>query len=121
MIRAAFRPVLLFVPLVAACAAPRDDGYPRLLPLDQLIAPPDLPAHAADAAASPDSVARDLRGRAAAIGARTAAPSSPVVDAGALERRAAALRRRAQALQVQDAPASEPPACAPDDPDCAQP
>lgn len=121
MIRAVFCPVFLCLPLVAACAASQDDAYPRLLPLDQLIAPPMLPAHAAEAAADPTSVAADLRARAATAEMRAAGTPTPVTDAAALQRRAADLRARAQALQATDPGASTLPDCAPDAADCQNP
>lgn len=111
MISAAFRPILLCLPLVAACATPQNDGYPRLLPLDQLIAPPDLPAHAADAVADPSSVESELRARAAAAQAHAAAAPA-VEDAAALQHRAAALRGRAEKLRDQETTSADAPDCA---------
>ncbi|MRX50729.1 hypothetical protein GI374_09780 [Paracoccus sp. S-4012] len=84
-------PLLL---LLAACGDGRQgEDYPALLPLDQLLAEPALPPHAA---ADPDAVTRDLRAAQAGLQAATVAP--PPVN-GDLSARADALRDRAEAIR----------------------
>lgn len=78
---------------LAACGG-SDEAYPRLLPLSDLTAPPDIPAHAADAAADPDAVGEALRARRAETAARATRAQGQVTDAAALQGRAAALQDR---------------------------
>lgn len=95
---------------VAACGGPEAD-YPRLLPMDQLMHPPAIPGHAADAIDAPDAVTADLEGRAAGLGH---GPTAAANDAE-LQTRARALRERARALTAQSlddqAPDAGAPAC----------
>lgn len=83
--------------LLSACGQTDGGPYPRLLPLDQLNAPPGIPAHAAEAAANPDAVGAALRARRAAIPPVRA----PGADSDALQRRAEALQRRAQGIAAE--------------------
>ncbi|HWL59083.1 MAG TPA: hypothetical protein VNQ78_20725 [Paracoccus sp. (in: a-proteobacteria)] len=73
----------------------RMGDYPALLPTDQLLAEPRLPQHAAEVAASPDSVAHGLEGRAAGLRSGPPAPTGTGADLAA---RADALRSRAATL-----------------------
>ena len=75
----------IFALMLSACAGTQD--YPRLLPTDQILAPPALPAHARDAAADPAPLVSAASARADALRARAEALRGPVVDP--------ALRKRA--------------------------
>ena len=99
---------------LAACGGARDD-YPALMPTDQILAEPAMPAHAGDAARD-DSLgaALDARGRALAGGGRIGSVGS---DAD-LTRRADALRERAKTLSEQSI---DQQPCAADAADCAPP
>lgn len=98
-----------------AALAGCDDGrdYPALMPTEQVLAPPALPAHAQDAARDPAVATDALAARGAALAGRGAGGS--VADATALDRRAEALRARAKALSQR----SLDSACPEDQPDCA--
>lgn len=80
------------------------DGYPQLLPLDQLLTPANVPAHAADAAQSPDSVNAQLQ-------RRHGAPAAGTAGAEDLDARARALRERARALSARHPSDEEDAAC----------
>lgn len=105
---------------VTACGGPEAD-YPRLLPMDQLIHPPAIPSHAADAIDAPDAVTADLEGRAAGLGH---GPTAAANDAE-LQARARALRERARKLSAQSLDAPSPgdgaPACPAGTPTCPDP
>lgn len=96
--------------LALAGCADRMTDYPKLLPTDQLLAEPHLPAHASDAATSPQAVAASLSGRAAALSGRAA--SGPAADSG-LTARADALRKRAAELSQRSLDE-----CQPEQPEC---
>lgn len=81
--------------LALAGCADRIGDYPALLPTDELLAEPDLPAHAADAATSDAGVAGGLQGRASGLASRVPAPAASDED---LTARADALRDRAAEL-----------------------
>ncbi len=90
-------PLLLL--LAAACAGdPEAEDYPRLLPLETLLADPALPPHAA---ADPDAVARELRGAQTGLEAEAEAARAGGITDPALIARAEALRQRAEALKGQ--------------------
>ena len=97
---------------LAACGDPMGD-YPSLMPTDQLLADPALPAHARDAANDPAATDAALQGRAAGLAGGAAGTAA---GAGDLARRADALRARADALSRQSLDA-----CPADDPACARP
>ena len=71
-----YAPALLL--LLAACSD--GDDYPRLLPTNQILAEPVLPAHAAPVADAPEAVAAQADARAAALRARADALRGPVVE-----------------------------------------
>ncbi|WP_022708274.1 hypothetical protein [Paracoccus zeaxanthinifaciens] len=71
-----YAPALLL--LLAACSEGGD--FPRLLPTDQILAEPDLPAHAEPVAAAPEQVEERAEARAAALRARADALRGPVVE-----------------------------------------
>ncbi|MBD9525289.1 MULTISPECIES: hypothetical protein [Paracoccus] len=73
----------------------RIGDYPDLLPTDQILAEPNVPAHAADAATDPTAATDALKSRAARISGTAPAP---VAADPALSRRADALRARAAEL-----------------------
>ncbi|WP_347268507.1 hypothetical protein [Paracoccus sp. (in: a-proteobacteria)] len=102
---------MLALAALAGCGDMTGD-YPALMPTDRLLAAPELPAHAADAATDPGpaTAALDVRGRALA-GQGGAAPAG-----SDLQSRARALRERAQALAAEPL---APPDCPADDPGCA--
>ncbi|MEE2859790.1 MAG: hypothetical protein VYB46_03010 [Pseudomonadota bacterium] len=77
------RYAIILALLLTACTEGAD--YPRLLPTEQLLSPPDVPDHAV--AASPAAVEEDALSRAEALRARAKALQGPVVDPS--------LRRRA--------------------------
>ncbi len=64
--------------MLTACT--RDAAYPRLLPTEQLLGPPDLPAHAGAASDTPAAVEDATLSRAEALRARAEALRGPVVD-----------------------------------------
>ncbi|MBU2957464.1 hypothetical protein Q4511_12090 [Paracoccus sp. 1_MG-2023] len=64
--------------LLAACSEGGD--FPRLLPTDQILADPALPAHAQPVAAAPEQVLTQADARAAALRARADALRGPVVE-----------------------------------------
>lgn len=105
--------LLLSLPLFLGLAACGDriSDYPTLAPTDALLAPPPLPAHAADAARSPEKVAGDLRAEAQGLSAR--ANRAPHANTGDLAERARALRIRAAALSKTDISGESAPACPP--------
>lgn len=72
--------------------------YPQLAPTDQLLAPPKIPAHAADAASSPDAVDRALHSDHASVVARADRALRQGAGSGDLAERATALRARAASL-----------------------
>ncbi|RNF32977.1 hypothetical protein [Paracoccus methylarcula] len=65
------------LPLVSACAD-RDRDYPRLLPMEQLLAEPELPPDGAD----PAAVTEAAQSRAEALRARAEALRRPVIEPG---------------------------------------
>ncbi|MTH77499.1 hypothetical protein [Paracoccus aestuariivivens] len=94
----------------------RIGDYPALLPTNQILAEPALPAHAADAAKDPTATTDALRGRAAGLTARAAGPVAHDPD---LADRADALRARAN--ELSNASLDACPKGAPcDDPDMPQ-
>jgi len=101
----------LALAMLAGCGDAGGD-YPALMPTDRLLAEPALPAHALDAAQSPETVGSMLDGRARSLAGR-AGTAAGTGDA-TLQRRAEALRDRAGALSQQLPPA------APADGDCPQ-
>lgn len=105
--------VAVWVAGAAACGG-NDADYPQLLPMDQLLRPAAIPAHAADAIDTPDAVTAGLEGRAAGLGHGAPATAG---DA-ALQARARALRERARALSTQSLDEGTAP-CPADAPDCS--
>lgn len=97
---------------LSACGDDSGD-YPALLPTEQMLAEPALPAHAADVARQ-DNLAPALQARAGALSGRAPAPAT---DQAALARRAQALRDRAAALARQPLD-SAATACPDDAPEC---
>lgn len=97
---------------LAACGDGRD--YPALMPTEQVLAPPALPGHAADAAGDPGAAGDALAARGAVLAGRGG--GGKVADAAALAARADALRARAKALSQRSLDA-----CPEDQPDCAAP
>ena len=72
-------PLACFLLILAACG--RADGdYPRLLPTDQVLAQPVLPAHAAPVAESPVAVEATTEAQADALAARAQALQKPVIE-----------------------------------------
>lgn len=63
------------LPLVSACADQGGD-YPQLLPMEQLLAEPELPPDGAD----PAAVAEATQSRAEALRARAEALRHPVIE-----------------------------------------
>lgn len=103
----------LALAMLAGCGDGGDD-YPKLMPTDQVLAPPALPGHAADAARDPTSVSDALNARSQALAGR--AGVTPVANDADLQRRADALRARARALSQQSLSADCPegsPNCPP--------
>ena len=92
---------LIVTALVAGAAAcgGNDADYPKLLPMDQLMRPPAIPGHAADAIDNPDAVTTNLEGRAAGLRHGPARPAG--ASDAELQARARALRERARALSTQ--------------------
>lgn len=88
----------------------RMGDYPALMPTDQLLAEPHIPAHAGDQ--STDQAGAQLTARAAGL----ARGPSGLAPTGDLMRRADALRARADTLRQTSLDA-----CTEDRPDCAQP
>lgn len=80
---------------LAGCSN-RIGDYPALLPTDQVLAEPQLPGHARDAARDPQQTRDALSARAAGLSA--SAGAGPGSDS-ALTARAEALRARAAALR----------------------
>ena len=72
------RHALILILTLGACS--QDGAYPALLPTDQVLAPPALPAHAAPAATSAAPVETATAARAAALQARAEALRGPVVE-----------------------------------------
>lgn len=72
--------------------------YPALMPTDQLLAPPTLPAHARDAASSADTTAAGLGAQRDALHGRADRAIAQGGQTGDLAARAQALRERAKAL-----------------------
>ena len=99
---------------LAASGDPAGD-YPALMPTDQLLAAPALPAHAAGAAEDPSPASAALDDRAGALAARAGAAQSG--NDAALQRRAEALRRRAREISEQALDGS----CPAGQPSCATP
>lgn len=97
---------------LAGCTDRMTD-YPQLLPTDQLLAEPALPAHAADAADDLDGAGAALSSRAAGLSARAGQGNGGDADLAA---RAQALRQRAKVLRQTSLDD-----CPPDAPDCAAP
>lgn len=87
---------LMILLTLAGCSDYAD--YPKLLPMDQLTAEPNLPADAAIAARSPDAVDAELAGKRGELQARAQAAKAHGPDTGDLAARAEALRKRAQEL-----------------------
>lgn len=85
----------LALAVVAGCSD-RIGDYPALLPTDQVVAEPHVPAHAKDAATDPQATSAALSAR--AEGLRATGAAGPGTDA-ALAARAEALRARAAALR----------------------
>lgn len=77
---AAMRHALILALTLAACTA--DGDYPRLLPTEQALAEPALPAHATAARTDPAPLEDATAARAAALQARADALRGPVVDPG---------------------------------------
>ena len=98
----------VLVPVLTGCSDRMGD-YPKLLPTEQLLADPALPAHAADA---PEDIDAALEARAAGL-ARRATAAAPTPATGDLAARATALRERAQALSQ-----TSPSDCPPEDESC---
>ncbi|WP_209021242.1 hypothetical protein [Paracoccus ravus] len=101
----------------------RIGDYPELLPTDQILAEPNLPAHAAESARDPSAATAGLTSRASALKANT---PGQVANDESMSGRADALRARADALaQTQLDACPEGAACtrtaapapADDDPD----
>lgn len=78
---------------LAACGGPRSD-YPDLVPMEQLVAAPAIPAHASAAVADFVATQDSLDGEATALRARADLSRRPVIDA-----ETAARMRAAQARQ----------------------
>lgn len=91
--------------------------YPDLMPTDQLLAEPALPAHAAGSEKSPLALETGLIAR--AKGAGHHAPSH--MDTGDLAARAQALQSRAKALSQTPMGDDEVTDCPPDATDCPTP
>lgn len=70
---------------LAACGGPRDD-YPTLVPMEQLLATPEIPEHAATAMADPAPTQGGLDNQAATLRARADALRRPVIDAATAAR-----------------------------------
>lgn len=70
---------------LAACGGP-DGDYPALVPMEELLATPGIPEHAATAMADPAPTQGDLDGQAAALRARAEALRHPVIDAATAAR-----------------------------------
>lgn len=109
---------LLIISSLAACGDYSAD-YPALMPTDQVLAQPDLPAHAAGAARSPQAIEDSLTARAAHLaGGKAARPPATGAGAGGdLEARAAALQSRAAAL-ARTPMGGDGPDCPEGAPDC---
>lgn len=90
---------ILALAVMAGCDDGRD--YPSLLPTDQVLAQPALPAHAGGVGTDPAAVTDALMARRAALQAQSAAGGGTGLDASDLDRRAAALRARAKALSAR--------------------
>ena len=102
---------------LTACGGARSD-YPALMPTDQILAEPAMPAHAGDAARD-DSLGAGLDARGRALAGR--GQTGPVIKDHDLQSRADALRDRAkalsqQSLDTQQCPGNAPD-CAPSDPE----
>ena len=102
----------IFLPLGLACLAALSAcgdyaaDYPQLAPTESLLAPPKLPAHAADAAQDPEAVTGALISERNRLERRTGAAGQNSAN-DELAARAQRLRDRAAALRQQD-PASSP-------------
>lgn len=84
--------------LAMAGCGDQNTGYPALMPTDQLLAEPALPAHARDAARSVDETAGSLTAQRDALHGRADRAVSMGGQTGDLAARATALRARAKAL-----------------------
>ncbi len=84
---------LMLLGTLTACGGPRDD-YPGLVPMEQLVAEPAIPAHAGAAVADSVATQNSLDSESAARRARADAVRGPVSDA-----ETAARMRAAQARQ----------------------
>ncbi len=102
---------LMLLALAAGCSDRMAD-YPTLLPTQQILAEPALPAHAAQAGGDPGAALTD---RAAGLTQRRV---GPVTD-DALAARADALRQRAAALRRTAPDCPDGQDCAPADPAAA--
>lgn len=93
--------------------------YPSLMPTDQLLAAPALPAHAAEAATSPDAVEGGLAAKQGALHGRADRALAQGGGSGNLAARAAALRARAKTLAATPVQDEAPdPALTPASSDC---
>lgn len=113
---------LITLGLLVACSD-GSEGYPRLLPTQQILAEPTLPDHATPVAAGEEPVRDAVEAQGAAT--RNAAKAIPdPVDDAALSARAADLRRRAEALRSQSTEAKTDAQDCPSGtatPDCPKP
>lgn len=98
---------------LAACGDYAAD-YPSLLPTDQLTQPPALPAHAADAAYSPDATNAQLGRSGDSVRNRAAGTAGT----GDLAERARALRERAGLLARTPVGQDAAPPCPEGQADC---
>ena len=80
---------ILALAVMAGCDDGRD--YPSLLPTDQVLAQPALPAHAGGVGTDPAAVTDALMARRAALQAQSAAGGGTGLGGGDLDRRAAIL------------------------------
>lgn len=98
------------VVLALAGCGDQTAGYPALMPTDQLLAAPALPAHARDAANSADATAGSLTAQRDALHGRADRAIGRGGRTGDLAARAEALRERARVLAatpINDDPAAE--------------
>ena len=95
---------------LAGCGDPAFEDYPRLLPVEQVLAEPVLPAHAA---ADPAAVQGELKAGRDALKARAAGRPAGTGDLAA---RAAALQARA--AQIRAEACAEAKAAGQTRPDC---
>lgn len=108
-------PLAIFTALtLAACSGTATDDYPALVPAEQILAEPVLPAHAS---ADPDAVSGELAAARGGLQAEVAQARAAPGAAPDLARRGADLRERAAAIRAeacaQDAAAGRPTANCP--------